>query len=170
MPQFDYRGDIRYLGELGEGPLPLDRPHQFKVFGNYSIDNGLGIGLGLTASSGKPLTGLAGDSSYDNGGEIPETPRGEGFETIDGFKKRTPMEFQLDLQASYNLRFGERRITLLADAFNLFNLRRTIDYNAYTELIFGVPNPDFGSPTSQNVAGQMFQQPFSLRLGARFEW
>ena len=170
VPEFGYRGDIRYLGERGEGPLPLDRPHQFKVFGNYSMDNGLGIGLGLTASSGKPLTALAGNSWYGNGGEIPETPRGEGFETIDGFKERTPMEFQVDMQASYNLRLGERRITLLADAFNLFNLRRTIDYNTYTELIFGEPNPDFGTPTSQNVAGQMYQQPFSLRLGARFEW
>jgi hypothetical protein len=170
VPQFHYRGDIRYLGELGEGPLPLDRPHQFKMFGNYSMDNGLGIGVGLTASSGKPLTALAGNSWYGNGGEIPETPRGEGFETVDGFKKRTPMEFQVDMQASYNLRLGERRITLLADAFNLFNLRRTIDYNTYTELIFGEPNPDFGTPTSQNVSGQMFQQPFSLRLGARFEW
>ena len=170
VPEFGYRGDIRYLGELGEGPLPLDRPHQFKVFGNYSMDNGLGIGVGLTASSGKPLTALAGNSWYGNGGEIPETPRGDGFDTVDGFKKRTPMEFQVDMQASYNLRFGERRLTLLADAFNLFNLRRTIDYNTYTELIFGEPNPDFGTPTSQNVAGQMFQQPFSLRLGARFEW
>jgi hypothetical protein len=170
VPEFGYRGDIRYLGALGEGPLPLDRPHQFKVFGNYSMDNGLGIGLGLTASSGKPLTALAGNSWYGNGGEIPETPRGEGFDTIDGFKERTPMEFQVDMQASYNLRLGERRLTLLADAFNLFNLRRTIDYNTYTELIFGEPNPDFGTPTSQNVSGQMFQAPFSLRLGVRFEW
>jgi hypothetical protein len=170
VPEFGYRGDIRYLGERGEGPLPLDRPHQFKLFGNYSMDNGLGIGVGFTTTSGKPLTALAGNSWYGNGGEIPETPRGEGFDTIDGFKERTPVEFQVDMQASYNLRIGERRITLLADAFNLFNLRRTIDYNTYTELIFGEPNPDFGTPTSQNVSGQMFQQPFSLRLGARFEW
>ena len=34
VPQFGFRGDIRYLGKLGEGPLPLDRTHQFKVFGN----------------------------------------------------------------------------------------------------------------------------------------
>ena len=31
VPQFGYSGDVRYLGALGEGPLPLDRPHQFKV-------------------------------------------------------------------------------------------------------------------------------------------
>jgi hypothetical protein len=169
-PTFGYRGDIRFLGDLGKGPLPLDRPHQFKVNSNYTMDNGLGLGLVVTATSGKPLTALAANPWYFNGGEIPETPRGEGIETIDGFKKRTPFEFQVDLQGSYNLRIGERRITLLADAFNLFNLRRTIDYNTFTELEFGTPNPDFGTPTSGNVAGQMFQQPFSLRLGARFEW
>src|SRR5690606_22394050 len=102
---------------------------------------------------------LAANPVYTNGGEIPETPRGEGFETIDGFRTRTPAEFNVDLQGSYNFRFGGRRITLLADVFNLFNLQRTIDYNNYTELEFGIPNPDFGTPTSENVAGQMFQQP-----------
>lgn len=170
VPAFGYRGDIRFLGDAGRGPLPLDRPHQFKVFNNYTMDNGLGIGLGFTASSGKPLTALAANPWYGNGGEIPETPRGEGIETIDGFKTRTPFEYQVDLQGSYNIRFGDRRITLLADAFNLFNLRRTIDYNNFTEIRFGELNPDFGTPTSGNVSGQMFQAPFSLRLGARFQW
>ena len=65
---------------------------------------------------------------------------------------------------------GNRKITLLADAFNLFNIRRALDYNAATEISFDVPNPDFGTVTSQNVAGQMYQNPFALRLGARFGW
>ncbi len=170
-PVFGYRGDIRYLGELGAGPLPLDRPHQFKVSGNYSFTNGLGIGVGLNLSSGKPLTALASLPIYDNDSEIPETPRGGGFETIDGFKKRTPMEAQVDLQASYAMNLGgNRRLTLLADAFNLFNIRRALDYNAATEISFDVPNPDFGTVTSQNIAGQMYQNPFALRLGARFGW
>ena len=35
------------------------------------------------------------------------------------------MEAQVDLQASYALKLGgNRRLTLLADAFNLFNIRR----------------------------------------------
>jgi len=128
------------------------------------------ITYSVVSAPGKPLTALAANPWYTNAGEIPETPRGEGFETVDGFQTRTPFEFQVDLQGSYNFRFGGRGITLLADAFNLFNLRRTIDYNNNTELSFGTPNPDFGTPTSGNVAGQMFQQPFQLRLGARFEW
>jgi outer membrane receptor protein involved in Fe transport len=170
--QFGWLGDIRYLGELGRGPLPLDRPHQFKLFGNYAFPAGLSLGVGLTGSSGKPLTALAALAPYDNPGEIPLTPRGEGFETVDGFKERTPFEYQIDMQASYSLNVGaNRRVTLLADAFNLFNLRRTIDYNSAVEFPgLGVTNPDFGTPTSANVSGQMFQAPFQLRLGARFEF
>jgi Carboxypeptidase regulatory-like domain/TonB dependent receptor/TonB-dependent Receptor Plug Domain len=167
--RFGYRGDIRFLGM--EGPLPLDRPHQIKINGNRSFDNGLGIGMSLIMTSGKPLTALASLPAYDNDSEIPETERGEGFETVDGFKKRTPFETQIDLQASYVLNFGgNRRLTLLADAFNLFNIRRAVDYNAATEISFQVPNPDFGTITSQNVSGQMYQNPFTLRLGARFGW
>jgi hypothetical protein len=108
---------------------------------------------------------------YGNSGEIPLTPRGEGFETIDGFKTRTPAEWQVDLQASYSLNVGgARRVTLLADAFNIFNTRRPIDYNAAYESTWTVLNPDFGTQTSDNVSGQMFQQPFQLRFGARFEF
>ena len=33
VPEFGYRGDIRFLGQTGI--LPLDRPHQVKLFGNY---------------------------------------------------------------------------------------------------------------------------------------
>jgi outer membrane receptor protein involved in Fe transport len=167
--QFGYRGDIRFLGQ--DGPLPLDRPHQVKVSANYSFNNGLAFGAGLNMGSGKPLTSLAALAIYDNDSEIPETARGEGFQTVDGFKKRTPMEAQVDLQASYVLKFaGDKRLTLLADAFNVFNIRRVIDYNAATEISFGVPNPDFGTVTNQNIAGQMYQNPFALRLGARFGW
>ena len=168
--RFGYPGDIRFLGELGKGPLPLDRPHQLKFYGNYAATDNLGVGLAFNASSGKPLTPLGSNPNYHTGGEIPLGPRGSGIETIDGFKTRTPFEYQLDAQASYNLRFGDRRITLLADAFNLFNLRRTIDYNAWTDLAFESPNPDFGTPTSQLTAGPSFQAPFMLRVGARFAW
>ena len=82
------------------------------------------------------------------------------------------METQVDLQASYALRIGgERKITLLADAFNLFNIHRVVDYNAALEYpSFGVANPDFGTATSANVSGQMYQNPFALRFGARFAW
>ncbi len=127
---------------------------------------------GSLASSAKvrcrsTVRGLASLAPYDNDSEIRLTAPDEGFETVDGFKKRTPFESQLDMQASYAVTIGGRKVTLLADAFNIFNVRRVTDYNAAIEQSFGVLNPDYGTPTSQNVSGQQFQAPFSLRLGAR---
>jgi hypothetical protein len=167
--EFGYQGDIRYLGSAGAGPLPLDRPHQFKISGNR-VFGPLSTGVVFQMGSGKPLTALEGLSAYGNTGEVPLTPRGDGFETVDGFQKRTPFEYQMDLQAAYVLVLGgDNRLTLLADAFNVFNLRRTLDYNNNVDFpVFGVPNPNFGTPTSANVAGQQFQRPFQLRLGVRY--
>jgi hypothetical protein len=170
VPQFDYSGDIRFLGSLGAGPLPLDRPHAVKLYGNYAVTDAFMVGLGLNANSGKPLTAFAANPNYGSGGEIPTTPRGAGIDTVDGFRKRTPFEYQVDVQASYGVHFGARRLTLLADVFNLFNLRRTLDYDAWTEATFGDPNPDFGKPVSRLIAGPQFQSPFALRIGARFEF
>lgn len=169
VPQFGYSGDIRYLGETGI--LPLDRPHQIKVAGNYTLLNGLNLGAALNIASGAPLTPLAANPNYDNGGEIPTAPRGSGIQTVDGFKTRSPMLTQVDLQASYKLPLGEARsITLLADIFNLFNTQRALTYDQWTELGFQVPNPDFGEPITQLLPGHppQFQPPFQMRVGARF--
>jgi hypothetical protein len=167
-PGFGYQGDIRFLG--ANGVLPLDRPHQFKAFGNYAWEGGLSLGIGLNLSSGKPLTPLAANPNYTNGGEIPTAPRASGIQTVDGFRTRTPFESQLDLQASYNVKLGTRSLTLIADVFNVFNERRTLDYDAWTESEFGVPNPDFGKPLSRVVSGPQFQSPFQIRIGARFSF
>jgi hypothetical protein len=170
-PLYGYQGDIRFLG--ADGILPLDRPHQFKAFGNYAWNSGLSIGLGLNLSSGKPLTPLAANPNYTNGGEIPTAARASGIQTIDDFRTRTPFESQVDLQASYTLKLAStRNLTLIADVFNVFNQRRTLDYDTWTELSFGVPDPDFGAPISKVSTNALpqFQTPFQLRIGARFSF
>jgi hypothetical protein len=170
-PLYGYQGDIRYLG--ADGVLPLDRPHQFKAFGNLSWNNGLSVGLGLNLSSGKPLTPLAANPNYTNGGEIPVAARASGIQTIDGFRTRTPFESQVDLQASYNLRVaGTKNLTLIADVFNVFNERRTLDYDTWTQLAFRVPNPDFGAPVSRVSTNALprFQTPLQVRIGARLSF
>lgn len=163
VPEFGFRGDIRYLGKAGQGPLPTDRPHQAKVFGNYSFDMGLNLGLGLLVGSGRPLTPMAAIPVYDIPG-IPEKPRGSGIETVDGTKKRTPAQINVDLSASYWKDIGgERRLGLLVDVFNLFNLGRTADYDQNTEISYALPNPDFGKITA-------YQSPRRVRMGLRFEF
>jgi hypothetical protein len=63
-------------------------------------------------------------------------------------------------------------LTLIADVFNVFNERRTLDYDTWTELQFRVPNPDFGAPVSRVTtnASPQFQTPLQIRIGARFSF
>jgi len=172
--QFGYRGDIRYLGRLGAGPLPLDRTHQIKMFGNYLFPFGVNLGASVNLGSGKPLTPLAANPqpNYQNGGEIPEAPRGSGIMTVDGFKTRAPFLTTFDARADYSLRMGGRRVTFIADVFNIFNSQTPMDYDTWTESTFGAPNPNFGQPTSSAFGGNpaMFQTPRQVRLGMRFDF
>jgi len=169
VPEFGYRGDIRFLGQTGI--LPLDRPHQVKLFGNYLFPVGLSFGAGLDLSSGAPLTPLAANPNYTNGGEIPEGPRGSGIQTIDGFRTRTPFQSLVSLQASYQFKLGgTRNFTVLADVFNLFNTQTVLMYDQWTQLTGPADNPDFGKPVTQVLGGAppQFQTPRQVRLGARF--
>jgi outer membrane receptor protein involved in Fe transport/uncharacterized membrane protein YbhN (UPF0104 family) len=169
VPQFNYRGDVRYLGALGAGPLPLDRPHQVKVFSAYNFPMGLNVGVGVQLGSGKPLTALAANPVYGSAGEIPEGPRGSGFDTVDGFKTRTPFEYDASLHADYGLRLhGTQKVVLVADVFNLFNTQRALDYDPNTETTFLALNPDLGQPSRFNLA--QLQTPRQIRLGVRFDF
>ena len=158
-----FRGDIRFLGAAGLGPLPNDRRHQGKIYGNRQFAMGANVGVAFTIESGEPLTAMAANPLYDSAGEIPETPRGDGFQTADGFKTRTPVQYNFDLHGDYGFHVGGRRLVVLADVFNLFNTRRVTGYDYYTEVGFRQENPNFGSVLS-------YQTPRALRIGARFEF
>jgi hypothetical protein len=163
VPEFGFKGDIRYLGHLGAGLLANDRRHQVKLFGNYTFDRGVNFGVGFQVGSGRPLTPFAAHPVYGGAG-IPEAPHGSGIPTADGFKKRTPVQVNLDVNASYWLKLGgARRLGLLADVFNLFNMTRAIDYGQNDDLDFQVSNPDYGKVNS-------YQTPLRVRLGVRFEF
>ena len=129
--QFGYQGDIRYpVGQAG--PLPLDRPHQLKIVRQLQLQQRPGDRRRLNMGSGKPLTSLDGAVAiYDNDRRVPMTAARRRLpDRSTGSRSGRRSKSQFDLQASYALNFGRRpRLTLLADAFNLFNLRRAVDYN-----------------------------------------
>ena len=60
---------------------------------------------------------------------------------------------------------------LIADVFNVFNTQTVIDYNSFSELSIGVPNPDFGAAgVSGVISGQQFVKPRQVRIGVRYEF
>jgi hypothetical protein len=170
VPRFGYRGDIRFLGAAGAGPLPNDRRHQIKVYGTYNLPVGLNFGIGTQLGSGMPLTQMAANPNYNSVGEIPMTVRGAGYQTVDGFRKRTPMEASVNAHIDWATAVSGRRLVLLMDVFNLGNLQRVVGYNNQFEYPgFGTLNPDFGLVGDPvNYVG--YQTPQQIRFGARFEF
>ena len=171
-PVFGFMGDIRYQGTtLGEGRLPNDRTHQFKIYANRTFGD-LNLGLGADFGSGRILTALAANPAYGNAGEIPLTLRGEGFDTLDGFVENTNFETVVNLHADYTVRLGQsQRLLLLVDAFNLLNDQDATWYDTDIEAGFGAENPNFGQPVfGGSSAYSAYRAPMSIRLGARFEW
>ena len=162
VPQYGFQGDIRYLGRLGAGPLPNDRPHQVKVYSSYAFPRGLDLGAGFSLVSGQPLTPMTTDPVSGAVGYIPLAPRGSGMMTEDGFRNRTPAVWSLDLHADYAFRIAPGRLVLSADVTNVFNKQTVTSYDQRTQLSFGVPNPDFGKRTG-------IQDPRQVRLGVRLE-
>jgi hypothetical protein len=101
---FDAHGHSVY------GRLPTDRPHQFKLFGNYEFKTGAGltdISLSQIAYSGTPLSSevLIIVPVFFNG-------RGD--------LGRTPVYTQTDMLLSHSIKFGEH-VTAKFDA-NVINL------------------------------------------------
>ena len=88
-----------------------------------------------------------------------------------GFKTRTPWTRPINAEASYALKTGRGSLQFIADVFNVFNTQTVLEYNTFSELRFGVPNPDFGQAgVSGVVAGQQFVTPRQLRIGVRYEF
>lgn len=169
--------DYRELMVNTEGPLPTDRPHNFKFSGGYRLPlgrNSLNIGLGVTVQSGAPIDVLGVDSHYGSS-IIFILPRGSGG--------RLPPVASIDLHFGYGRDFGHHtRMEVTLDVFNVANFQQvtSVDQTYTTNVVdpiaggvvadlknlrttAGAPvvlNPNYGQPTG-------YQAPLSLRVGAR---
>ena len=168
---FDFvAGEFNLLGDqFAVGPLNSDRRHVINIFGSYAFGktgfgssfmgdklNGLTLGFGFHSESGLPISELLAHPVYLNAGEIPVGGRGK--------LGRTPWDNRLDLHADYPWQLTERmRIKFVADFFNVTNTRKVSRFNEFRETTVGVNNVDFLQPRT-------FHDPFSMRLGMRFEF
>jgi hypothetical protein len=85
---------------------------------------------------------------------------------------RTPTTFNLDMNAYYPIKFGEKReLRFQADWFNVFNNQRAIRLDETFLINSGIPGLPGSTLTFNNPfygSGTIFQFPSSLRLGVKF--
>lgn len=177
------------------GRLPNDRPHQFKFDGSYRTPWNLTIGGSFRAQSGIPFNALVPHPDYGNnegfcvnGSSLTIcNPRGTaivptvtvsqpGFpNVVDSIgSNRTPTTFNLDMNAYYPIKMGEKReLRFQADWFNVFNSQRAIRLDETLLINSGIPGLAGSTLTFGNPfwgSGTIFQFPSSLRLGVKFQF
>jgi hypothetical protein len=162
------------------GFLPNDRRHTFKLFGVYEFTDEWRLGGSLLIQSGRPINcngfidlndprigidkdyfGLyAGSSFYcaNSDGEQVAGRRGD--------RGRTPWIYNLDLSLGYTPEWADKKLTLEARVFNVFNTQRVTEFNENSQVGSGSapqPDPDFMNKLN-------FQTPRSIEFTARYEF
>ncbi len=140
-----------------DGPLSLDRTHQFKAQVAYTFPFKLVASLSGYVRSGAPQTRLGWFDTYG---------RPELFLSTRGAEGRTPTIYEADLHLGYPLVIGPATINILVDVFNLLDKQEAIAVdNRYS-----FEEADNSKPTPTNsryLKGRLFQDPRTVRLGLR---
>ena len=180
-PNISSQFDLVDLLANRNGPLPTDRPHNFKLTGFYTQPIGskgnLIASLTFTAYSGRPILVL-GFHPYYGSREVFILPPGAGG--------RTPTITQFDMHVGYeHLLSKQVRLSVYADLVNMFNQRGVTNVDdEYTASVVApilngqskdllklrtgdgslpVLNPNYGNATS-------YQIPLFMRFGARLSF
>jgi hypothetical protein len=163
-------------GVASYGPLPTDRPHQFKAQFIYQWDFGTSLGLNQYVASGLPVTREIGIYPPNT---LPVQYLGR---LSDG---RTPTFSQTDLYVQHQVNFGQRNFQVFLNVLNLFDQDTANGrYSTYQYSGGVVPNENAfyagqqtlaSQITAQNVArdprflmDNSFQNPLQARFGVKF--
>jgi outer membrane receptor protein involved in Fe transport len=166
-------------GVAALGPLPIDRPHQFKAQFIYETPFGLSAGLNAYVASGTPVTREAAFVA-GHGYTVQYLNRGS-----DG---RTPTlsTFDLNLVQDIKLGGGDRRIQLMANVLNLLDSdtatsRFPTETSAADGTTVNISEDNFfrgfngralvdaaGPKDPRFLQDSQFQNPREIRLGVRF--
>ncbi|HEX7503570.1 MAG TPA: hypothetical protein VF451_09125, partial [Acidobacteriota bacterium] len=93
------------------GPLPADRPHNFKAYGSYSFPFGVTAGMVLNAMSGTPTST---EWAMDYPGYMP-------YGRAD--QQRAPFLWFANFYVEYNLKLGKSNLNINLNVDNVFNIK-----------------------------------------------
>lgn len=158
------------------GLLPNDHTHQAKLYGSYRWGFGLVTGLFAQYLNGSPISKRGSFPGFFG--------RGQRFITKRGSAGRTPDIYTIDLHLAYALPLGKiLGLNLFADVFNVTDSQRATVDQIWTLAAAATttdPNecggPGTGAGTAcpqgnPNWGGPVtFQEPRTVRLGARLTW
>jgi hypothetical protein len=99
----------------------IDEPHQFRGMVNYSLPFGFEINSTMKFTAGRPITARTGvDSNLD--GNVTDRPIVNGVMLRrNSFRNEAFKDLSLRLQKNFSLANEKAKISLSADAFNVFN-------------------------------------------------
>ncbi len=115
-PNITSQYDLIELLANREGPLPHDRPHNFKLDGYYTFDlqkaGRVTTGARLRAQSGVPIDVLGRHNAYG---------RRESYILPRGANGRTDFLATADLHVAYGRKIGQMDLEVYFELFNVFN-------------------------------------------------
>jgi hypothetical protein len=175
-----FTGQYDYVEMMlnGDGPLPTDRPHNFRADGAYELPVGRGVltsGLGFMAMSGR-LASYLGSHPVQGPNHIFILPRGTAG--------RSPLLTRVDLRMGFRMPLpGATSLEAFVEIFNVLNQRTATRLDeAYTldnvDPIVGGDEQDLallkdldGGPVRKNpnfLQPIAYQAPIAGRMGLRF--
>ena len=158
----------------GNGYLPNDRRHQFKLRGTYALTPHWQLGADVNAASGGPITGFGVGNPYDatnyhsyficvQNCDAPASEDRVYERSPRGKYGRMPWTFTLNAGISYIRPFegGEFRVKLAV--YNLLNQKRTTAMDQDLQTDIGDVKDSNGNDTGVGQLNPTFRQPLGFQ-------
>lgn len=160
-PNITSKFDLPSLLNNAFGTLQNNREWQFKTYGSYRFDFGMTTGFNFSYFTGNPVSKLGAHRTYG---------LDERFVTQRGSEGTTPDWWNLDLHLGYPILFGDNRLELSVDVFNVFDQQPAIEVDQrWTVRADTDPDPDV---QTNDDWGEPLIYPFprNIRVGLKFSW
>jgi hypothetical protein len=151
--------DNPWVNYRGEGYLPNDHRHQFKLRGSYGVNESWQVGGTLTAQSGGPLNAFGVGSPFDDSNyhsyficvancTSPNPSEREYEHRARGSAGNLPWTYNLGVSVTYLKSFSDVDLTAKFAVYNLLNQQRTLGVDEELESDIGFINPEYLQGTS----------------------